>query len=532
MHRPILALLSTLSTLMLGPQVSAQPDGQSLLYEGNALFRSGLHRAALLRYREASAQGLDSALLHYNLGVTHYELGDYDDAERAFLRARQDASLATLATYNLGLTYRASDREAEAGQAFADVERSATNRDLRRLAARAAASVAGKAEVPRPQAPRATPAELSGKRAPGLSLVMDAAYAHDDNANRTPGEPYVDLAQPGQPLVTPEPLAAAYLPVTMIGEYTIPSEAGDTDFYFRYRLDGEYYSDDLANDESNQRLDIGADIVLGERDTGKRTLRSAFFLTRHYQRDFDPDNGLDREVLGFDISERFYYRGGGIDGDFDHSIGKWRWGLDMHFERRSHERVPIVAKYDNEFYLLGASASYSINPATTVTVGMRGYLRMFDERLARNLDGAMLSTNPALEYGYRGIDLGVTRKITDYFQLGLDYLLLERTDRFVGYDDYTQDILRLRGTLNPGPRFAISFDMLSRLYYFPNAFAFNTPAAGPKELEELSGELHVEFRVNRNIVLFAQLATSDVTSTDARAEYIRAQTMLGMNWRR
>jgi hypothetical protein len=144
----------------------------------------------------------------------------------------------------------------------------------------------------------------------------------------------------------------------------------------------------------------------------------------------------------------------------------------------------------------------------------------------------MLDTNPALEYGYQGIELGVTRKISHYLELDLSYLLLDRTDRFVGYDDYAQDVLRLRATIDPGPRFSISFDVLSRVYEYPNAFAFNTPGADSKEIDDLSGELQLEFRINRNFVLFAQLATSEVTSTDARAEYSRAQTMLGVSWRR
>jgi tetratricopeptide (TPR) repeat protein len=532
MHRLILAVLSIVSTLTFGLPLHAQLDSQALLHEGNSLFRSGLYRAALLRYREASALGLDSALLAYNLGVTYYELGDYADAERSFERAGEDPDLAQLAAYNLGLTYRASGRAAEAGQAFAAVERSATNRDLRRLAARAAAGLAAPAEASRPQPSRAAAPERSGKRAPGLSLTMNAAYGHSDNANRTPAEPYVDLAQPGQPTVTPEPLSASYVPLNVIAEYAVPNEAGDTDYYFRYRLDGEYYTDELANDESNQRLDVGADIAFGERTNRNGKLRSAFFVTRNFQRNFDPDNGLDREILGLDISPRFNYGGAGIEADFDHSIGKWRWGVEMHLERREHDRVPLVANYDNELYLLGASAAYSINPATTVTVGMRAYRRMFDERLARNLDGAMLSTNPAIEYGYQGIELGVKRKISRYIELDLSYLLLDRTDRFVGYDDYAQDVLRLRATIDPGPRFSISFDVLSRVYEYPNAFAFNTPGADSKEIDDLSGELQLEFRINRNFVLFAQLATSEVTSTDARAEYSRAQTMLGVSWRR
>ena len=57
---------------------AAAQTAAELMAEGNQLARSGIYRTALLRYREAAAAGLESALLHYNLGVVHYELGDLD----------------------------------------------------------------------------------------------------------------------------------------------------------------------------------------------------------------------------------------------------------------------------------------------------------------------------------------------------------------------------------------------------------------------------------------------------------------------
>jgi tetratricopeptide (TPR) repeat protein len=534
MHRSRLAAPIALFALILVPQVHAQPDSQSLMREGNSLSRSGLHRAALLRYREATVLGLDSALLAYNLGVTYYELAEYGDAERSFRRAAQDPSLQGLANYNLGLTYRAAGNTSQAAQAFAVVENSATDRTLRRLAVRAAASLSSAEPESSSRArTRAAPATDNAKRGPHFNLSLNAGFGRDDNPNRSPSEPYVDLAQPGQPLVTPEPVAGdSYTPVSIVAEYVIPNEAGDTDFHFRYRLDGEYYGEELAKDESTQRLEIGANHILDQKDNRKRTLRSAFFGTRRYQRNFDPDTGLDRDILGFDVSERFFYGAAGIESVFDHIIGKWQWGMELRVERREHEGAVPLERYDNEQYLVGVSTSYSINPKTTFSFGLHNYQRLFDQRLARNIDGEMLSTNPTLEYAYQGVDIGLKRKITKYVEFDFGYMLLDRTDQFVGYNDYSQDILRLRASVNPHSRFSMSFSAVSRTYDYPNAFAFNVPAAGPKELEDVSGEFYAEFRINRDIMIFGQLATSEVTSTDARAQYSRAQTALGIVWRR
>jgi len=530
MRRLAFSLLSLLLLSGLAVEARAQLDGPALMREGNALFRSGLYRGALLRYQEARARGLDSALLDYNVGITYYKIGEYAAAAESLTAARRDPNLAALAAYNLGLMQRAAGRPMEAREWFATAAQSTSNRTLRRLARNAAESPTAIVESDRGRRERS--GARTEARAPSFNLTVDAAYGNDDNPNRSPAEPYVDLAQPGQPLVVPEPVAATYIPIKIVADYVIPNEAGDTDFRFGYRWDGYYYSDIFTNDESTQHLEIGSDSVLGQSENRKRTLRSAFFIVQHYQRDFDPDTGIDRDILGEDISRRFTYTGAGVRGDFDHFIGKWHWGLDMRFERRQHDRVPLVADYDNELHVVSTAVDYSLNAATKVSLNLYTYQRLYDERLARDLAGALLATNPPLEYDYRGAELGVTRRIWDDFELELSYARIDRTDRYLGYHDFTQDRLRLHGRFRPGSRFSMSFGAVSRVYDFPRAFAFNEPTAGPKEIDDLAAELLAEVRLNGAFTIFAALTTDDVASTDARIAYTRAQTVLGMTWRR
>jgi hypothetical protein len=322
------------------------------------------------------------------------------------------------------------------------------------------------------------------------------------------------------------------VPLKVAVKYSIPNESGDTDFSFHYGLDGKYYTDELAHDESTQRLEVGASSVFEKAANRRRTLESAFFATRHYQTNFDPDTGLERDILGVDISHRFNYGSAGIRGDFDHFIGKWRWGLDMRLERREHERTALVGNYDNELYFAGVSVDYALNPATTLSIDLHAYRRLYDARLSRDLSGALLATNPPLEYDYQGAELGVTRRIMDNFDLELGYARIDRTDRYLGYHDFTQDRLRLHGRFRPGSRFSMSFGAVSRVYEYPRAFAFNEPTAGAKEIDDLAAELSAEFRLNGSFTIFAALTTDDVASTDARIAYTRAQTVLGVTWRR
>src|SRR5688500_5997262 len=91
----------------LGGGRAAAQSAAELAAEGNQLVRSGVYRTALLRYRDAAAAGLDTPLLHYNLGVVHYELGQFAESAAEFARAATDPALAALASYNRGLALRA-----------------------------------------------------------------------------------------------------------------------------------------------------------------------------------------------------------------------------------------------------------------------------------------------------------------------------------------------------------------------------------------------------------------------------------------
>ena len=89
-----------------------------------------------------AAAGFDRPILHYNVGIVSYKLGEYESAEGSFRRAAANPDLAAIATYNLGLTYRRLGRLSDAGAAFRSAANASRNRELADLASRAASSVA------------------------------------------------------------------------------------------------------------------------------------------------------------------------------------------------------------------------------------------------------------------------------------------------------------------------------------------------------------------------------------------------------
>jgi len=296
---------------------------------------------------------------------------------------------------------------------------------------------------------------------------------------------------------------------------------------------GAFYDAEFSNaNELDQRFSMGADIVLGERERRRRTVDTEFYVSSHHETNYDPDDGLERDIDGDSISDRFSYKGSGVRGEFAQTLGRITWSFDLRFERDEYGRTEPVANFDHDYFHTAVDIDYAFSDATTLHLGLRQYRTLFDTRPARGLNGELLDTNPAQEYTHVGVQLGVTRRLGAAVNLEADYLRLERTDEFVGYYDYTQDVLRVAAAFRPTQRFAIDLAAVARSYDYPRAFAFHVAAGGPRELEELELSLHAEFRVTRRLTLWAQLDSHDVTSTDARAEYLRTQTMLGVEWRK
>ena len=505
-----------------------------LMAEGNSLVRSGVLRTALLRYRESAAAGLDTPLLHYNLGVVHYQLGDFDEAAAEFARATAEPKLTALASYNRGLALRASGDSAGASAAFRMAADSAEDRDLRRLAENAMAPGPAAAPPPTSTARRSGRyEEAADARIGEFVLTAAARIGQDDNVYRTPSDPYVDLADAAQPVVSPVPQSASFMPAELHAAYVLGNEAGDTEFLFRYDLDGAFYDAEFSNaTEVDQQFSMGADIVLGESDRRRRALDTQFFVSSHSETNFDPDDGMARDIDGESIDDRFSYHASGIRGEFVHTLGRVTWAFDLHLERDEYERTEVVANYDQDYFYAGVDIDYALRDVTTLRFGLRRYRTLFDARPARDLTGALLDTNPAQQYDYGGLQIGVTRQIGSAIELELDLLRVERTDAFVGYYDYTQDVLRLRAEFHPTSRFDIGLAAVGQSYDYPRAFAFHVATGGPRELEEVGVELAAEFRVMRRLTLSAEVASLDVTSTDARAAHQRTQATLGVEWRR
>ena len=517
-----------LSGLLLAPTWSlAQGSADDLFREGTEAFKAGRYETALSKFRAAESAGKRSSLLYYNLGVTHYKLQNYRLAEVSFERATDDTRFTALAYYNLGLTHKAQGDSVAARSWFEAAWEQTDDEALRQLAAKAIVSL--NTSHKRRAANWRRPQQYDGR----FDFHVVTQVGTDDNVFRTPNEDYIDLSDPAAPLVTPQPQSGEFTHIDVRARARYPSSSGRGTIYtFDFRGAGDYYFD-AAQQNANEylaRVVFDAWMPVGNSPKSTKAFSNRFFAGLNKETNYDPDDGLERTFGGEDLSDRYTYSNFGIGTAFDQYFPKLGYGFAAEVELRDYQETQTVADYDFEEFLAAAHVDYEILPKTVFGVLGEYYVREYHERVARDLNGDLIVTNPLLEYRYAAAEALLKYRFKDIFRIRLSYRRTRRDDNFFGYADYTKDRARVVITLAPGDRFRADLAVSQREYEYDNAFAFNDPAGGPRELDGIEGVFVAQYRFADQWSIWAEVEYWDITSTDTRNQYERMRTMLGVKW--
>lgn len=151
----------------------------SAFADGVAAFRGGRYHEALQFFLLAQSLGQTTAQLLHNLGVTHYRLGDYQQAGAAFQALAVYPDAAPLARYNLGLVALKLGRTPQARAQFEQASRTATRPELRALADQQLQRLAGPA--PASRTPVQPPPPSSVASTPAAAVYLHFASGYEDN---------------------------------------------------------------------------------------------------------------------------------------------------------------------------------------------------------------------------------------------------------------------------------------------------------------------------------------------------------------
>ena len=512
-------------------QHSAAQSAAASFEDANRLFRDDLYWAALLRYRQAEDAGMDSPLLHYNMGVTHYRAEQHIRARKSLLKAAQSPGLRVVSHYNLGLNAYAAGDVDEALDWFRQARDQEENSQIRKLARKAIArlNVIQQEAADEPQVLVENRQQQRGFT--NLDIRAHVGFGNDDNVFRGPSQPYIDFADPATPLITPEITSGAFMPVDFLVKYDVNSFPFEG-FFGQYRLQGRYYQDkeiDNANEFSHEAR-FGSEYER-ETENRKRRVYSAFSFAQHDETYYDPDDGTARTSNGEPIDERFNYVRYGPEISFRQSWQKLTMGLRMKGQLWNYEETEVVPEYDHEYFVFGANVQYRFTRSALFRLSLEKYSRRYGDRRAYDLDGQLLVTNPDLRYDYLEAGLLARQRISRSMWFGFGYERTERTDRYLGYNDYMRDQYGFEFHWRASQRFRFEIDGYYRNYDFPNAFAYNNPVAGVKTLEAVHGDVTLEFRMTPHLSIAANAEYREQESTDARIAYDRLLFSLGITWR-
>ena len=497
--------------------------------DGNRLFRDDLYWASLLRYRQAMEEGLNSPLLHYNMGIAHYRAGQHIRARTSLLRALDDPSLRVAAHYNLGLNaYELGDMD-EALRWFRLARDQNVDEKLQLFAVVAISRIRNEQATPDDYEIRAR--ERKKKREfTDLELRARVGYGTDDNIFRSPDQPYIDLSSQLRPIIIPEVKSGAFIPVSLSAKYRVNSMDHEG-FFVAYRLGGRYYVDEeLENgNEYLHEASFGSDYRRKEGDR-ERSVYSAFKVAQHDETYYDPDDGGSRDVDGVDIADRMNYLRYGPELTVRQSHNRFAMGAKFKGQLWNYERTEVVPEYDHEYFLVSIYGQYKFTESSLFRVALEGYSRRFGDRPAFDLDGEQRPGNPTIRYDYYALELTARQRIMDRMWFGFAVKRTERADKYVGYYDYTRDSVGFEFHWEPGDRIDLELDAAYHLYDYPNAFAFHEPAAGRKTHESAEVKLIGSFRMTRHLSLIGEARYRETVSNDTRIQYERNQYLLGIRW--
>ncbi len=520
--------------LLLAALAPARPavamTAEQYFADGNRLFRDDLYWAALLRYRQAEEAGMNTGLLHYNTGIAHYKAGQHIRARQSLLKALDHPSLRIASQYNLGLNAFAAGNHDEALRWFRLVRDQEQDKILQRYAVVAISRIRDIRE--RPDEFDVRVAEQRKKKRPfaDLELRARASFGQDDNVFRTPSQSYIDLSNPNQPVVTPTVQSGVYIPVSLSAKYRINSLPFEG-FYAAYRLAGRYYQDkELENgNEYHHELAVGSEYRRRE-GSRRRVVLSAFKVAQHRETYYDPDDGTSRVSGGVNVDKRMNYLRYGPELLLRQSNERLTVAAVMRGQLWDYEDIEILPEYDHEYFLARLYAQYKFTQTSLIRLTGEYYSRRYSDRPSFDLDGAQRLGNPNVRYDYIAATLRARQRITDSLWFGFDVGRTERTDKHVGYNDYTRDDYAAEFHWSPGERFDFMVAGIYRLYDYPNAFAFHEPTAGSKEQESTEIEVLGTYRMTRSLSLVGEVRYTETVSNDIRIQYDRFEYVLGVRW--
>jgi hypothetical protein len=374
----------------------------------------------------------------------------------------------------------------------------------------------------------------------GIDATTGLAF--DSNAYRAPSQNYIDYFADttGNTLVIPDVQSGFFVPLDFSAFY-------DKKLNKKWRLIGEYDLDtrtyldsDLSNaDEQSHTGRLGTKYRIHNFNIRKSTVYGGLLLKNRKRDYYDRDTGL-KKTTGINediVADKYNYSSQGFELNFDYWRKlKWDLKLGLTMEKRDYDLVATGSEYDNDFTRFDLEYDYRLNRTFRLAFDYAYYSYDYDERRARNLSGQLFLGNPLLKYDYNISEIALKHRINQELLLIYAYERTSRKDSYLGYNDYDQTALSavLRYKASDKMTFRAELSVNERDY--PNAWDYDRD---PARFAAINGTQHkssdgvlfktkLDYQLNKQLELFAEIEYRDENNTDGRYNYERSIIMLGV----
>lgn len=374
---------------------------------------------------------------------------------------------------------------------------------------------------------------LLGLSVAGGALAIESSLAgrvglgYDSNAFLAPRRSYFDPFAAA--LATPQRRSGIYFPLTLDGE--LAGGARRLQWVSSLNFQGDHYLAGELKNADTYRTDLttGARYLL--RQEGKTQDWIRFGPTLSFNREVyvDRDSGQERTTTttAESLGDRNRYLRYGAEAELRLRTTPVRFTLRGRTSRYDYEEVPRLSSLDHRYSRLDLTAEYNLLPATTVGLDGSYYLRRFEDRPPRDLQGNLVAAAPDRDYRFYGAGLNLEQRVNRNWKLILEYDLLQREDDFVGYHDYTYRRYQLRSRHRSAPG-ELDLRLARWKRDYPRAFAFDDPAFARLSYRAWEGEAEARRPLGGRWSLWGRYEFLRQQATDPRYTYDRHQFAVGL----
>ncbi|KPJ92249.1 MAG: hypothetical protein AMJ53_09750 [Gammaproteobacteria bacterium SG8_11] len=393
----------------------------------------------------------------------------------------------------------------------------------------------------------------------GLELDVSVGLGYDSNIYRAPDSPYINFADAcstdntdpqfdpncdasangnpndtnGYVFVDPKVQSGMFIPAELALEYV--DDLNQKNYLVTsYKFDGEFYTDSKYDNANNyaHKFRIGNEHVFRSAGSKVNSLYAGGLFEHKKRLYLDRDTGEEQTSSGnVDVSNRYTYDALGIEADYKNRISKLQYDIEAVWSVRDYEDPVEVSQYDHTYYRLGGDVKYQVAKPTKLTFGYKFYVYDYSERPSRSADGRLLKSNPTRKYDYNVFDITLRHRFSESWLAYFDYERKTRDDKYVGYDNYTKDLfkVRLHYDINKNNKIKVSYAYWERDY--PNAYAFDNQAIGiPKEYDGTDLKVSSTTKLDKNKSVVVDFKYADENTTDLRYDYDRYKVFVSFQW--